>query len=65
MPTSPRAPLLLGLGPPLGLVRACWINAFVGIVVGEGVGFGVEVAELAADSRRSANTERVPPGPPD
>jgi hypothetical protein len=55
----------LGGGPPLGLVRACWINAFVGIVIGEGVGFGVEVAELAADSRRSADAGREPPGPPD
>jgi hypothetical protein len=38
---------LLSFVHPDDLLRALWMNAFLGIVIGDGVGLGVEAAELA------------------
>jgi MFS family permease len=47
---------LMALGPaaPVDLWRALWFNAFLGIVVGDGVGLGVELAELLPSYRRES-----------
>jgi hypothetical protein len=50
-------------GSGIELLQAFWLNAIVGLAVGDGVGFGVEMAELLASSIGPEETGPAPPGP--
>jgi hypothetical protein len=52
-------------GEPRGVLHSLWWNAFLGIVIGDGIGAAVEVIELvmAPPSSGPRNVIRVDPGP--
>ena len=54
---------LLGKGVHEGLVTDLLLNAFLGLVIGDGAGFGVEAAEWALDRWRRAVSGRTGGGP--
>jgi hypothetical protein len=50
-------------GQPEGVLRSLWWNAFLGIVMGDGVGAAVEIVELFVKPRGSRGVRGVEPRP--
>ena len=51
-------------GSGLDLLRSFWLHAIIGLAIGDGVGFGVELAEILASSLGPEGARTVRPGPP-
>ena len=55
----------LGAHGPQAVLRSLLLNTLLGIVIGDGVGLGVELADLLPGlRRRTADNDKSPGGPP-